>query len=103
MTHLDDVVQHENLVDRVFSRLSSVGRYTGINKHVRYGRHGNTGECDIRTTHNGYTHYYEIKGHHHKNSYARAVEQFQRYKDNHPFEKIKFIYVSDKCVKRVYL
>lgn len=103
MTHIDDLVAHEKLVNKVFLRLMLTGRYQSLNKHVKYGRHGNTGECDIIAMTSNCIHYYEIKGHCHPRSYDRALAQFKRFKATHPIVDTKFIYVSDTKVKRVYL
>jgi hypothetical protein len=103
MTHLEDRIIHEDLVDEVFRRLVETGRYTSIQKHVFYHVKKLAGECDLIASNDRFINYYEIKCRKCPQSHARAREQFSRFRQSHPLLIPRFIYVTPTTVKREYI
>lgn len=103
MTHLCDLVVHNKLVDTTFDRLRSSGRYDSLQKYVEYHACKQHGECDILASNDKFINYYEMKCSNHPHAFERALAQFKRFKATHPMLHARFIYVTPKVTKRIYL
>ena len=96
---------HENTVDALVERLMSTGRYDKITKHVTYSNELGCGELDVQgvvdTEVDRYFHYYEVKSRDTSTARKTARKQFKRYQLAHPLKRVKGIYVTPTCVKRL--
>jgi Holliday junction resolvase-like predicted endonuclease len=100
---IEDWVEHERIVDLLFRRLRSTGRYQSLQKHVEYGNRKVHGEADIVATTHGHVHYYEVKIHANASSFYNAIHQFKRFDRVVDMTKPKYIYVTPTQVRRVYI
>lgn len=100
---IEDILEHEQVVNKLFKYLTLHSRSRTIYKHVFYSISHKEGECDILSYHTSFVDYYEVKKHFCQQSFNRALKQFARFKETHPDLRPRFIYVSPTKVKRVYL
>lgn len=100
---IEDILEHEQAVNKLFKYLTDHSRSRTIHKHVFYSINHKEGECDILSYHTSFVDYYEVKKHFCQQSFARALKQFVRFKEAHSDLNIRFIYVSPTHVQRVYL
>lgn len=101
---IQELVKHEQVLDRLHRRLLDVGRYDNVWRHFEYTEGRVAGECDILAySESGMLTYYEVKGHGCPKSFDRALGQFRKFKRTHPLVTTRFVYVSPEYVKRVYV
>ncbi len=100
---IDDIIEHERIVNLLVDRLKASKRYTSIQKHVNYSNRRVHGEADVVAMTGENIHYYEVKIHFNESSEYKAHRQFKRFGMCADVVTPKYIYVTPVKVKRAYL